>query len=81
MSGKELLGLGLVTIAGCAVVLAIVLWRPTGFDRSWNCPPNATPAATVCIKRGDSKWATPDFKLGHRGVETGQYRQVGYWPL
>ena len=45
-----------------AIVCGFVIWtgmgRPPfgpfpnmGFDNSWDCPPNAKPSATVCIKK------------------------------
>jgi hypothetical protein len=45
-----------------AVICVLVIWtaagRPPygpfnnmGFDSSWDCPPNATSSATVCIKK------------------------------
>jgi low affinity Fe/Cu permease len=45
-------------IAALVIILVgILLWamtgrqfRQTGFGPEWSCPPNATPASTVCIK-------------------------------
>jgi hypothetical protein len=46
-----------------AVICGFVVWTATGrlpwsygngnigFDSSWDCPPNATAATTVCVKR------------------------------
>jgi hypothetical protein len=46
-----------MTVIGVIIVVACVLSfygfprRTMGFDNSWDCPPNATPASTVCVKR------------------------------
>jgi hypothetical protein len=48
--------------ASVAVICGFVIWTATGrprygpfnnmgFDSSWDCPPNAKPSATVCVKR------------------------------
>jgi hypothetical protein len=48
--------------ATVAIICCFVIWtaagRPPygpfnkmGFDSSWDCPPNAKPSATVCIKK------------------------------
>lgn len=56
MSKKEILVVGIVFIVGCVLVVFTAQWRSMdfgkmGFGKGWNCPPNATPASTVCIKK------------------------------
>ena len=52
----------LILWATCAAIAVFIIWRSVGhppiwpsgnmgFDNTWDCPPNATPASTVCIKK------------------------------
>ena len=49
---------GVVLIIVCGLVIWTAFGRlplgsfnNMGFGSDWDCPPNATPAATVCVKR------------------------------
>jgi hypothetical protein len=51
VSWQEIIGTGIVIAVICALSVFVLPWRSTGFDDSWDRPPNATPASTVCVKR------------------------------
>jgi len=51
-------GLWIVVAIICGFALLSATGRPPfwaynnmGFDSSWDCPPNAKPSATVCVKK------------------------------
>jgi hypothetical protein len=54
---KDVIGIGIVIV----VIGMLAMWMAShgpfnnmGFDSSWDCPPNATRASTVCIKKPSS---------------------------
>ena len=51
MSRGEIIGIGVIIAVVCALSVFVLPRRSTGFDDSWDCPPNATPASTVCVKK------------------------------
>ena len=55
---KRSIALGITIAFVCGFVIWLAAGRAPigpfnnmGFDSSWDCPPNATPAATVCTKK------------------------------
>jgi hypothetical protein len=53
---KRSIAFGIALIIVCGLVIWTAFGRPPigpfnnmGFGSDWDCPPNATPAATVCV--------------------------------
>jgi hypothetical protein len=58
MMTRRSVAFGIAVIIVCGLVIWTAFGRPPigpfnnmGFGSDWDCPPNATPAATVCVNK------------------------------